>query len=317
LRIRKVAKKAAIDISKYNMNELIMGFDVEKEHGSVNPETNVTNDDEVKTLKIALAHLNENPIYYSKLKKYVENSVNETYNPWAVCTSKVGRDDKEKYEKCVMGVKEKQGMKEEELEEKSDSKSQQRLMGQVYGIKSGELKPSDLNPEYKDKILKIADSISLKDAKDFAETKHKGIPEKVNESKSNVVKHKLIIKSSVDNIDENKKKLVMEFIIYCCKELNIDKTCTVYLTGERGGPITTTASYNPNNDEIWIYTKNRNMLADPLRSLAHEIRHFRQNIDGEIDDTSGEDGSQQENEAHEFSGLMIRKFGKKRPEIFK
>ena len=27
------------------------------------------------------------------------------YNPWAICTSSVGREDKEKYEKCVMDVK--------------------------------------------------------------------------------------------------------------------------------------------------------------------------------------------------------------------
>lgn len=27
------------------------------------------------------------------------------YNPWAICTSSVGRDDKEKYERCVMDVK--------------------------------------------------------------------------------------------------------------------------------------------------------------------------------------------------------------------
>jgi len=29
-------------------------------------------------------------------------------NPWAVCTESVGRDNKEKYERCVMDVKEKQ-----------------------------------------------------------------------------------------------------------------------------------------------------------------------------------------------------------------
>lgn len=29
------------------------------------------------------------------------------YNPWAVCTAQVGREDKDKYEKCVMGVKKK------------------------------------------------------------------------------------------------------------------------------------------------------------------------------------------------------------------
>ena len=34
-------------------------------------------------------------------------------NPWAVCTKSVGRDDKEKYEKCVMDVKEKSPIKED------------------------------------------------------------------------------------------------------------------------------------------------------------------------------------------------------------
>lgn len=28
------------------------------------------------------------------------------YNPWVICTSSVGREDKKKYEKCVMDVKE-------------------------------------------------------------------------------------------------------------------------------------------------------------------------------------------------------------------
>jgi len=29
-------------------------------------------------------------------------------NPWAICTESVGRENKEKYERCVMDVKEKQ-----------------------------------------------------------------------------------------------------------------------------------------------------------------------------------------------------------------
>lgn len=129
-------------------------------------------------------------------------------------------------------------------------------------------------------------------------------------------KHKLIIKKSVDNIDEAKIELIKKFVIECCKELGIEAGCKVFLTGERGGPILTTASYNTENHEIWIYVKNRNMLADPLRSLAHEIRHYKQNLDGVLVETSGQDGSPHENEAHCFSGLMIRKFGKMYPAIF-
>ena len=37
----------------------------------------------------------------------------KSVNPWAVCTKSVGRDDKEKYEKCVLDVKEKSPVKED------------------------------------------------------------------------------------------------------------------------------------------------------------------------------------------------------------
>ena len=46
-----------------------MGMDVELEHGKVGPRTNVTNDDPVLTGKIAWAHLNEIPDYYTRLYK--------------------------------------------------------------------------------------------------------------------------------------------------------------------------------------------------------------------------------------------------------
>ena len=46
-----------------------MGLDVELEHGSHDLSTNVTNDNEISTGKIALAHLNEFPDYYTRLQK--------------------------------------------------------------------------------------------------------------------------------------------------------------------------------------------------------------------------------------------------------
>ena len=44
-----------------------MGLDVELEHGVRDPATNVSDDDEITTGKIALAHLNEFPDYYTRL----------------------------------------------------------------------------------------------------------------------------------------------------------------------------------------------------------------------------------------------------------
>jgi hypothetical protein len=67
--LKTVAKKAKLDISKYDTKQLKMGMAEELEHGKKTKKLNVTNDDPVKTLKIVLAHLQEDPHYYTKLKK--------------------------------------------------------------------------------------------------------------------------------------------------------------------------------------------------------------------------------------------------------
>lgn len=53
-----------------------MGLDVELEHGKRDPITNVTNDDPILIDKIALAHLNEFPDYYKRLKDMEEKAEN-------------------------------------------------------------------------------------------------------------------------------------------------------------------------------------------------------------------------------------------------
>ena len=66
---KKIGEALGIDWSKFDVEQFGMGMDVELEHGLVNPHTNVTNDDPLTTGKIALAHLNELPDYYTRLKK--------------------------------------------------------------------------------------------------------------------------------------------------------------------------------------------------------------------------------------------------------
>lgn len=66
---KEVAKKLGIDFKKWNVEQFRMGMDVELEHGKVSPLTDVTKDDPVMTGKIAWAHLNEIPDYYTRLDK--------------------------------------------------------------------------------------------------------------------------------------------------------------------------------------------------------------------------------------------------------
>jgi len=53
----------------FGLEQFRMGMDVELEHGTRDPETNVTDDDALMTAKIARAHLNEFPDYYTRLAK--------------------------------------------------------------------------------------------------------------------------------------------------------------------------------------------------------------------------------------------------------
>lgn len=128
--------------------------------------------------------------------------------------------------------------------------------------------------------------------------------------------HTLIIKKGVDNIDEVKLELLRKFISFVSSHLKLKEPCKIFLSPIRNKHLETTASYNRFNNNIWIYVKNRNMLGDILRSLAHEMMHFKQNIKGELNAVSGEDGSPQENEANSFSGVMIRKFGRENRKIY-
>jgi len=58
--------------------------------------------------------------------------------------------------------------------------AQQRVMAQAYGVKKGDIDPKDLDPQYRDQIVDLADSMTLKQLKDFAETKHSEIKESRN-----------------------------------------------------------------------------------------------------------------------------------------
>jgi len=53
----------------FDVEQFRMGMDVELEHGLHDPVTNVTGSDPIVTGKIALAHLNEFPDYYTRLAR--------------------------------------------------------------------------------------------------------------------------------------------------------------------------------------------------------------------------------------------------------
>lgn len=68
---RRIGERIGIDwdTSAFDVEQFRMGLGVELEHGRRDPATNVSDDDEITTGKIARAHLNEFPDYYTRLAK--------------------------------------------------------------------------------------------------------------------------------------------------------------------------------------------------------------------------------------------------------
>ena len=73
---RAVGEQLGIDwdSSAFDVDQFRRGMDVELEHGLHDLDTNVTGDDPVTTGKIARAHLNEFPDYYTRLEQMEEQA---------------------------------------------------------------------------------------------------------------------------------------------------------------------------------------------------------------------------------------------------
>ena len=75
--------------------------------------------------------------------------------------------------------------------------AQQRLMAQAHGVrlfldskgKEG-IDPKTLNKDYREEIVDLAKSMDPKDLKDFAQTKHEGLPKRILKKESIEVKEK-------------------------------------------------------------------------------------------------------------------------------
>ena len=66
-------------------------------------------------------------------------------------------------------------------------------------------------------------------------------------------------------------------------------------------------------DTLKVSTKNRHPM-DVMRTLAHELVHWKQQVSGM--DMDGSDGSEIENQANAIAGIIMRRFGEKYPDYF-
>jgi hypothetical protein len=116
---------------------------------------------------------------------------------------------------------------------------------------------------------------------------------------------------------ENKFPLLKEFIGYCREYLKLKSLPPLKMSYD---PTTAESrrsfgGYDPNNKSIELSVANRHQ-ADVFRTLAHELVHYKQDIQNRLTPESGQTGHAHENEANAAAAIMMRNFAQMRPEMF-
>lgn len=114
--------------------------------------------------------------------------------------------------------------------------------------------------------------------------------------------------------EPQRNQLIKEFVKFCISELGVKNSSgsKIVLTNNPN-KTQTYAHFQPSNNQIVVYKGDR-AFGDYARSLAHELYHMNSNLKGTLHAESGEDGSDEENGANSFAGIVMRKWGKMHPE---
>ena len=113
-------------------------------------------------------------------------------------------------------------------------------------------------------------------------------------------------------------KILLEFIRFAANhlELNSLPKFDFKFSNRESVNRKSFGGYAPGEKHIDVTVVNRHIM-DVCRTLAHELVHYKQDLDNQLeDDEAGSTGSPQENEANAQAAVIMRNWGKKHPELF-
>jgi Zn-dependent peptidase ImmA (M78 family) len=116
---------------------------------------------------------------------------------------------------------------------------------------------------------------------------------------------------------QKKAEIIADFINFCKEALDIESLPKIQFISDNTWAKNNRSfgQYNIMTKSLIVYIGNRN-LADICRTLSHELVHHKQNELGQLDNMSGETGSDTENQANSIAGICLRNYGKIEPLIY-
>ena len=112
--------------------------------------------------------------------------------------------------------------------------------------------------------------------------------------------------------------ILLDFIRFAAKDLELNSLPKFDFVFDSAESMERRSfgGYQPGNEHITITVTNRHIM-DVCRTLAHELVHYKQDLDNELeDDEAGSTGSPQENDANARAAVIMRNFGKSFPDMF-
>jgi hypothetical protein len=119
---------------------------------------------------------------------------------------------------------------------------------------------------------------------------------------------KLVIVKGCPKIDEDSQRLIAKYVKYAVEQLGLDDTpITIRLLGPNPSEPITTGAYSPKDKTVSSIAGGRH-LVDYCRTIAHELAHMKQDVDGRISGPQQEIGGEIEDEANILSGRYTKHF---------
>lgn len=107
---------------------------------------------------------------------------------------------------------------------------------------------------------------------------------------------------------------IKSFLPFVQKHLDIKQLPVVKVVDRiPGADGMTFGCFNPEEKCIYLVTKGRHPK-DAMRTLAHELVHYKQDVEDRLNNESGATGSNEENEANAEAGVIMRNYSEENPE---
>jgi hypothetical protein len=120
---------------------------------------------------------------------------------------------------------------------------------------------------------------------------------------------KINYSKKLNDLSPKKFKVMSSFLKFCRKELKITNDIEIFLMNKKNHLNITTGGYNPTDKCVYVIFEGR-QIADIIRTIAHELVHQKQDLQGKLQGEIPDIGGVIEDTANAIAGRLVKMYVK-------